>query len=72
MPEYVVSLVVAILSFAGTMLGAYLSHRKSSAIMSYKIEQLEKAVQKHNSLVERTYQLEKEVAIIKEGVNREN
>jgi len=47
----------AILSF----LGVYISNRKSTALMAYRIEQLEKKVDKHNQVVERTYKLEQRV-----------
>ena len=68
MPEYVISLIIGVLSFIGTMFGAYMSHRKSTAIMTYRLEQLEKEVKKHNSLVERTYDLDKEVEVLKEHI----
>ena len=71
MPDYVVSLVIGVLSFLGTMFGAYMSQRKSTALMTYRLEQLEKEVKKHNSLVERTYELEKQVAIIKEDIQND-
>lgn len=71
MPEYVVSLIIGGLSFGGTLLGAYFANRKSTAIMQYRLEQLEKEVRKHNSLVERTYELEKQVAIIQEDLHND-
>jgi len=50
--------VTALLSF----LGVYLSNRKSAALMEYRLEQLEKKVDKHNQVVERTFKLEQKVA----------
>ena len=45
------TVIVAIISLLGTLLG------------SYRIEQLEKKVEKHNSIVERTYILEEKVKV---------
>ena len=50
----IAAIVVGLFSFLGT----YLSNRKSQALIAYRIEQLEKKQDKHNNLIERTYQLE--------------
>lgn len=47
-------IIVGILSLIGTLAGSYGGMR----LMSYRIEQLEKRVEKHNSLIDRTYKLE--------------
>jgi len=47
-------IIVGILSLIGTLAGSYGGMR----LMSYRIEQLEKRVEKHNTLIERTYKLE--------------
>ena len=54
------TIVVAVLSLAGTLIGTYLANRKSAALIAYRLEQLEKKVAKHNGLGERTYHLEEE------------
>jgi len=54
---FAASAVTAIMSF----LGVYLSNKKQTALMAYRIEQLEKKVDKHNQVVERTYKLEQRV-----------
>lgn len=48
------AVVVGILS----LIGNYMSNRKSQALIAYRIEQLEQKVDKHNKVVERTYLLE--------------
>ena len=48
------AVVVGILS----LIGNYMSNRKSQALIAYRIEQLEQKVDKHNQVVERTYLLE--------------
>lgn len=52
------AVVVGLLSF----LGNYVSNRKSQALVAYRIEQLEKAQNKHNDVIERTYKLEGRMA----------
>lgn len=57
---FAASVVTALLSF----LGVYLSNRKSAALMEYRLQQLEKKVDKHNQVIERTYKLEERAAVI--------
>lgn len=44
------------------------SNRKSQALLEYKIQELDKKVEKHNNIIERTYALEDEVHILEEKV----
>ena len=37
--------------------------------MDYRLEQLEKKVDKHNQVIERTYELEKNAAVMKERID---
>ncbi len=66
------SIIVAVLSLAGTLLGAYLANRKSAAIIAYRLEELEKRVDKHNKVVERTYKLEEREALLEEKIKVAN
>lgn len=66
------TIVVAVLSLAGTLIGTYLANRKSAALIAYRLEQLEQKVAKHNGLVERTYHLEEEVAVFEEKLKVAN
>lgn len=60
------TIIVAIISFVGTCLGSFAGLN----LIKYRIEQLEKKVEKHNSVIERTFILEEEVKYIKEDLNR--
>nr|DAV24206.1 MAG TPA: hemolysin [Bacteriophage sp.] len=60
------AIIVALLGLVGTLVGSYLANRKSTALIAYRLEQLEQKVSKHNNLVERTYALEEAVELIKE------
>ena len=61
-------IIVAVLSLAGTFLGTF----SGTKLMSYRIEQLEKRVEKHNSVVERTYKLEQDYAVVNEQIKVAN
>lgn len=52
------TIVVAILSLCGTLLGTLGGILAANKLSNYRIEQLEKKVQAHNNLIERTYKLE--------------
>ena len=49
---------IAILSFAGTVIGAALGCIASAKLTQYRLVQLERKVEKHNSVIERTFTLE--------------
>ena len=66
------TLIVVILSFLGSLLAVFLSNRKASALIAYRIEQLEKKVTAHNNLVERTYALEERASVVEEKVKVAN
>ena len=66
------AVIVALLSLAGTLIGSYLSSRKSAALLAYRLEQLEQKVQAHNNLVERTYHLEERVNVQEEQIKVAN
>ena len=53
----------------GTIIGSGLSIFANQKLTNYKIDELKKTVEKHNTLVERTYQLEQKAAITDEKIN---
>ena len=55
----------------GNIVISLLSNRKSMALIEYRLQQLEKKVDLHNSVIDRTYELEKQVAVIKEDLKNE-
>lgn len=62
------AIIVAILGMIGALGGSWIANRKNMALIEYRLKQLEEKVNKHNNLIERTYQLEKQVAIIQEEI----
>lgn len=62
------TIIVALLSLAGTLMGSLFGILAANKLVVYRIEQLEKKVEKHNSVLERVYVLEKDDAVIKEDL----
>lgn len=62
------AIIVAVLGMIGALGGSWIANRKSTALIEYRLKELEEKVNKHNNLIERTYQLEKQVAIIQEEI----
>ena len=59
-------IVVALLSLLGTLIGTFGGIVTANKLTNYRIEQLEKKVEKHNNVIERVYNLEKQEAVIEE------
>ena len=68
MTEVITSLIGVIGSFIGTLAGIMINTK----LINYRIEQLEKKVDKHNQVIERVYALEKDRAVIKEEIKVAN
>lgn len=51
-------ITVALLAFLGTCIGTLGGILAANRLTNFRIEQLEKKVEKHNTVVERTYRLE--------------
>jgi hypothetical protein len=66
------NIVIALIAFAGTLIGSYFAQRRTIALVVYRLEQLEKKVDKHNSVVERTYKLEQDFCLMDEKIRVAN
>lgn len=66
------TVIVALLSLLGTLIGSYFANRRSTALIAYRLEQLEEKVNKHNQVVERTYHLEDNDALLEEKIKVAN
>ena len=64
--------IIAIIAFCGTAIGTAGGIMTSSKLTNHRLEQLEKKVDKHNALVERTYRLEEACSIFDEKVKVAN
>lgn len=66
------TIIVGILSLIGTLIGSLGGIMAANKVVVYRIEQLEKKVEKHNNVIERVYELEKDDAVIKEEIKVAN
>lgn len=55
------AVIVAVLSMVGTLAGSFFSNNKTTALITYRIQQLEEKVNKHNNLVERMAIVERDL-----------
>lgn len=65
-------IIVGLLSLAGTLIGSIAGIMTSNKLAMYRIEQLERKVDKHNSMIERTYKLEEQQAVLEEKIKVAN
>lgn len=59
------TIIVAVLSLIGTLLGSF----SGIKLMSYRIEQLEKKVDKHNNFAERVPILEEQMRVVNHRIS---
>jgi len=57
-------IVIALLALCGTAIGTAGGIITSSKLTNFRLAQLEKKVDRHNSVIERTYRLEERVKAI--------
>lgn len=65
-------IIVALLSMAGTAIGSIAGVMAANNLTNYRIEQLEKKVDKHNTVIERTFKLEEAQAVLTEQIKVAN
>lgn len=63
------SVLVSILSLFGTLIGSLCGILTANKLTLYRIQQLEKKVEKHNSVIDRVYKLEKNEAVMQEEID---
>lgn len=66
------AVIVGILSLIGTLVGSIAGILTSNKLVVYRIEQLEKKVERHNNVVERVFNLEKDKEFIDEEIKNTN
>ena len=58
MSEAWIGLLASVVTGVLSLIGVYIANRKSQNLIAYRLEQLEKKVDKHNQVIERTFRLE--------------
>lgn len=68
-----VEIILATMSLLGTIITVIVQNRKTQGLILYRVDQIEKRCEEHwkeeNGLIERTYELEKDVSVIKEKIS---
>ncbi len=59
-------IIVSLITLAGSAIGTFAGIAVSSRLTNYRLEQLEVKVDKHNSVIERTFELEKQTELQEE------
>ena len=63
---------VALIGLSGSAFGSVVGVLASAKLTAYRIEQLEKKVDKHNTVIERTYRVEENQAVMQEQIKVAN
>ena len=66
------TIVNALISGCFSLAGALIGILASAKLTTYRIEQLEKKVDKHNQVIDRVYNLEKKSAVVDEEIKVAN
>lgn len=65
-------IIVAVIAASGGLLGSLIGLIANNKLIVYRIAELEKKVDKHNNLVERTYKLEEHETLMDEKIKVAN
>ena len=66
------AIIVALITGSLSLVGVYIANRKSQALIEYRLDELTTQVQRHNKVVERTYELEKRADVLEEKIKVAN
>lgn len=58
------TIIIALISFVGTLCGTFSGIYKSAKLTTYRIQQLEKKVDKHNNFAERIPVIQEQIKVI--------
>lgn len=79
MQPFWTAFIVGALALIGTLVGHLVTHRentraneRASALIAYRLEQLELKVEVHNNLIDRTYNLERQMCVVETRLNTTN
>ena len=66
------TIINALISLGGSLIGTFAGIVATSKLTEYRIKELERKVEKHNSIVERTYRLEDKFELVDEKIKVAN
>ena len=62
------TVIVSLISYAANRKGAREASESNAKLIAYRLEELEKKVNKHNNVIERMYKLEGEMAEVQHNI----
>lgn len=62
------AIISALVGLVGSGIGAFVGLVLNNKLVVYRLEQLEKKVQSHNSLIDRMYKAEQDIKVIDEKI----
>lgn len=65
-------IIISLITLAGSALGTFAGIFVNTKLTNYRIEQLEKKQDKHNTLIERVYKIEQHDAVVDEEIKVAN
>ena len=65
-------IIAAAIALIGSLAGTYFANRKASALIAYRLEQLEHKVEVHNQVIDRVYKLEERTELQEEKIKVAN
>ena len=69
MTDLISVLGAPLISAGAAIVVSAIQNRKTVNLIEYKLEELTKRVEKHNSVIERTYKLESKVAVVEQRLD---
>lgn len=69
MQQIIIAVISGLCVAIPSIIATISSNKKNNDIVLYKIEELDKRVNKHNNLIERMYKAESDIKILNEKVN---
>ena len=64
------SVITAVVTGVLTLIGVLVSNSRSQAVLEVKIDELARKVEKHNSMIERQYDVERRVAVLENDMGQ--
>lgn len=65
-------IISSLISAASAIIVCIITSIWNNKLIAYRLEQLERKMDKHNSVIERVYTLEKSVAVLKERMDEDD
>lgn len=70
MQEITIAIISGLCVAIPSIIATLSSNKRSNDLVLYRINELDKKVHEHNSLIDRMYRVEKDVAILKDDLKK--